>query len=158
MSGSVWIVSYVMLWVAVAVLGFSVVVLLRQVGVLHARVRPSGVHPAGEGPARGVAAPPLPGIDYAAKSLTVVSFTSSTCAVCAELAPGIQAMQRQYSDIALHTFEFNDQNAPVFNSFAVRSTPYFVTVDQTGVVQLTGVANSLEQLEVMVDESRRINV
>lgn len=153
-----WIVSYIMLWVAVVILGFAVVVLLRQVGVLHARIRPSGVHHAGEGPKRGEPAPPLPGIDYRSKQLTVVAFTSATCTICAELAPGISAMQRDYIDIAIHSFEFDDQTSTIFGSFGVRSTPYFVTVDSEGVVRLTGVANSLEQLEVMVDESQQINV
>ena len=50
MTGSVWIVSYVMLWVAVVVLGVTVVALLRQIGVLHLRVAPMGVHFAGRGP------------------------------------------------------------------------------------------------------------
>jgi hypothetical protein len=50
MSGSLWVTSYVLLWVAVLGLSFAVVALLRQVGVLHARLHPLGVHFAGEGP------------------------------------------------------------------------------------------------------------
>jgi len=48
MNGSVWIVSYVLLWLTVVLLSFSVVALLRQVGVLHLRVAPMGVHFAGD--------------------------------------------------------------------------------------------------------------
>jgi len=40
MDGTIWIVSYVLLWIAVVVLGFTVIALLRQIGVLHTRVAP----------------------------------------------------------------------------------------------------------------------
>ena len=49
--------------------------------------------------------------------------------------------------------DHDDRSAHVFNQFNVRSTPYLVTVDRDGKVQLSGVANSLEQAEVMLDES-----
>ena len=42
MTGDVWIVSYVLLWLAVLGLSVMVVALLRQVGVLHTRLRPFG--------------------------------------------------------------------------------------------------------------------
>ena len=63
MSGGVWIVSYVLLWVTVIALGLTVVVLLRQIGLLHTRIAPMGVNFAGEGPAIRVPAEttaPLP--------------------------------------------------------------------------------------------------
>src|SRR5687768_13784593 len=64
MSGSVWIASYVLLWLAVLALGATVLALLRQIGVLHARLRPLGGHPAGEGPEIDSQAPTLAGVDY----------------------------------------------------------------------------------------------
>jgi hypothetical protein len=150
-TGGAWIASYVMLWVAVLVLGLAVVALLRQIGVLHARLRPLGTHFAGEGPERLAPAPA--GYDYAAARLTVVAFTSATCVICAGLLPGLRALARSYGDVALHVVEHGRSTAPVFAAFNVRSTPYFVAVDQRGIVQARGVANSLEQIEVMVDEA-----
>ena len=153
MSGSVWVASYVLLWVAVIVLSIVVVALLRQVGVLHARLQPLGVHPAGEGPEEGQLAPPLPAIDYAGAAATLVTFTSPTCTICAELAPSLRALEQQYRDIRLVEVSMGSDTRPVFSAFAVRSTPYLVAVDRAGVVRGKGVANSLEQAEVLVEEA-----
>lgn len=152
MTGDVWIVSYVLLWLAVLGLSVMVVALLRQVGVLHTRLRPLGVHFAGEGPDRLVAAPPVPDVDYAAHTMTLVAFSSPACEVCRALLPSLRAMERQYRDVALVEIELGPATQPVFSAFNVRSTPYVVTVDRHGVVQGRGVANSLEQVEVLVEE------
>lgn len=153
MSGGVWVASYVMLWVAVVVLGLAVVALLRQVGVLHARLRPLGAHFAGEGPPRLAPAPGGPLFPYGDSRLTLLAFTSPTCTICASLTPGLRALRRQYPDLALHEVDHGPHTARVFEAFRVASTPYFVTVDRAGVVQARGVANTLEQIEVLVEES-----
>lgn len=153
MTGGAWVFSYVLLWLAVLGLSVMVVALLRQVGVLHTRLRPVGVHFAGEGPDRLVPAPPLPGVDFADHTITLVAFSSPTCEVCASLLPSLHAMERQYGDLALVTVELGAEGAkPIFDAFNVRSTPYVVTVDRHGIVQGRGVANSLEQVEVLVEE------
>lgn len=152
MEGDVWVVSYVLLWLAVLGLSVMVVALLRQVGVLHTRLRPLGVHFAGEGPERLVPAPPVPGVAYGAHAMTLLAFTSPTCDLCRELLPSLRAMERQYRDLALVEVELGERLQPVFSAFNVRSTPYVVTVDRHGVVQGRGVANSLEQVEVLVEE------
>lgn len=153
MDGGVWIVSYVLLWLAVIGLSVVVVALLRQVGVLHARLQPLGVHPAGEGPDEGEPAPPLPAIDYAHAAATLVTFTSPTCAVCEELAPSLRALEEQYADVRLVEVSMRPETSPVFSAFAVRSTPYLVAVDRDGVVRGKGIANSLEQAEELVEEA-----
>lgn len=153
MDGSVWIVSYVLLWLAVLGLSVLVVALLRQVGVLHARLQPLGVHPAGEGPDEGELAPPLPAIDYGEAAATLVTFTSPTCTVCEELAPSLRALEEQYGDVRLVEVSMGADTSPVFSAFAVRSTPYLVAVDREGVVRGKGVANSLEQAEELVEEA-----
>ena len=152
MTGDVWVVSYVLLWLAVLGLSVMVVALLRQVGVLHTRLRPLGVHFAGEGPDRLEPAPPLPDVDYGDHTMTLVAFTSPTCEVCHALLPSLRAMERQYRDLALVEVELGAASQPVFSAFNVKSTPYVVTVDRHGVVQGRGVANSLEQVEVLVEE------
>lgn len=153
MTGGVWIASYVLLWLAVLGLSALVVALLRQVGVLHTRLRPLGVHFAGEGPERLAPAPPLPGLDYAAAVMTLVAFSAPTCDVCRQLLPSLRALDRQYADVRVAEVEMSDATRPVFAAFGVASTPYFVTVDRAGVVQGRGVANSLEQVEVLLEES-----
>jgi methylamine dehydrogenase accessory protein MauD len=151
-SGGVWIVSYVLLWVAVAVLGFAVLALLRQVGVLHARLQPLGVHFAGEGPELNRPAPAAGPFPYDAP-LTLVAFTSPTCEVCAELRPSMQTLERQYRDVHLVEIESGPATHSTFRAFNVSNTPYFVAVDGDGVVRGRGVANSLEQLEELVEEA-----
>jgi thiol-disulfide isomerase/thioredoxin len=151
-TGPIWIVSYVLLWLAVIGLSVLVVGLLRQVGVLHTRLRPMGVHFAGEGPERLAPAPPIPDVDYGDHTMTLIAFSSPTCDVCRALLPSLHAMERQYRDLRLVEVELGEPTQPVFSAFQVRSTPYVVTVDSKGVVQGRGVANTLEQVEVLVEE------
>ena len=154
MSGSVWVVSYALLWLAVLFLSVIVVALLRQVGVLHARLQPLGVHPAGEGPETGTVAPPVPGADYERAAVTLVAFTSPTCTVCHELSPSLRALQQQYDDVRVVEVSLAERaHAPVFTAFSVRSTPYLVAVGGDGMVRGAGVANSLEQAEVLLADA-----
>ena len=150
MTGAAWIASYVALWVAVLVLSFAVVVLLRQIGVLHARIRPAGVHPAGEGPVHGAPAPAVGWFDYDQHRLTVLVFAAASCDICQELVPSLPHLRRQYRDIAVEVIDHAPDTTGVFSAFNVSSTPYVVMVDRGGTVRAGGVANSLEQIEVEV--------
>jgi thiol-disulfide isomerase/thioredoxin len=153
MNGTAWVVSYVALWIAVVVLAVAVVALLRQIGVLHARIAPMGTHFAGEGPDLDSHAPAI-GLDYTRSSLTVLAFTSPTCTICRELKPSLDALRRQDRTLRLETFDLGDETQAVFDAFSVRSTPYFVTIDSSAHVRGRGVANSMEQLEELIRESR----
>ena len=157
MHGSIWLASYLMLWLAVVVLGFAVVALLRQVGVLHARLAPMGTHFAGEGPDLDSIAPAV-GLAYDRAVLTVMAFTSRSCTVCRELRPSLDALRRQYRELQVHIVDLDRQTQPVFDAFGVRSTPYIVTVDRAGIVRGRGVANTLEQVEELVRESRMASI
>ena len=118
-----WVASYVVLWLAVLVLTVAVIALLRQIGVLHARLHPLGAHFGGEGPALESSAPPVDGVDYARSATTLLAFTSPTCEVCKVLAPSLDALRRDYRDVQVHTVDL-DRARSVFDSFQVRSTPY----------------------------------
>ena len=153
MTGGVWIASYVLLWVAVLVLALAVVVLLRQIGVLHARVRPMGVHFAGEGLPEGAPAPAMDRFDFTAARLTLLAFTSPTCEVCAALLPSLRSLRRGYHDVALEVIESDAQTASVFRAYNVSATPYVIAVDADGRVRGGGVANTLEQVEELIDHA-----
>lgn len=154
MTGGVWVASYVLLWLAVLGLSLAVVALLRQVGVLHARLRPLGAHMAGEGPPVGTPAPRSEGLDYGAASLTLLAFTSPRCDVCRSLVPSLSYLERDYAtDVRVVVLDHGPTTAELFSAFNVHSTPYFVTVGPDGVVRGGGVANSLEQVEVLLEES-----
>ena len=155
MRGTAFTVSYVALWGLVGVLAFAVVVLLRQIGVLHARLAPMGTHFGGEGPPLEAAAPPVPGWLFDGAPLTLMSFSSPTCVLCQQLRPSLDALARQYREIHVECIDLASASGDAtFAAYGVRSTPYFVTVDRDGIVRGRGIANSLEQLEELVRESR----
>lgn len=154
MTGSAWIASYVLLWVAVLVLGFAVIALLRQIGVLHARLRPMGVHFAGEGPERDLPAPAEGGFAFARAPLTLVAFTAADCTICHRMLPALRVLERGYDDVRLEVVEHGPATLPVFRAYRVASTPYVVAVDRQGIVRGGGIANSLEQVEVLVESLR----
>jgi len=156
MSG-IWLVSYVMLWLTVLVLGFSVVALLRQIGVLHTRIAPMGVHFAGEGPELDQPAPALQDVDYTASPYTLLAFTSPTCEICATLKPALQRLAKGYREIDLKIID-HDTEAASFGDFRVRSTPYLIAIDDQGIVRSRGVANTLDQAEEMLAEVLTIDI
>lgn len=97
------IVSNLLLWIAVLSLAALVLALLRQVGVLHERVRPAGALLGEEGPRPGEAAPPLEVEAWSGRRLrvggpdpegrgTLLLFVSPTCPVCKELLPVLPAL------------------------------------------------------------------
>jgi thiol-disulfide isomerase/thioredoxin len=147
-----WVVAFAVLTVLVVVLAVAVLGLMRQVGVLHARIAPMGTHFAGEGLEVGATAPDI-GVNYGRSPVTLVVFTSSTCTICKELKPSIDALRRQEVGLTVHTVGLEDQRS-VFDAFNVRSTPYVVTVGADSLVLGRGVANSLEQIEELLRESR----
>ena len=151
MNGTWWVLSYLMLWGAVIVLCFAVAVLLRQIGVLHARLAPMGTHFAGEGPEVGRRAPTEP-IDFSSHAMTLLVFGSQTCVICRELRPSVEAIRRSYREIHVEAIDLEVQPR-VFDAFQVRSTPYVVTVDRGSIVRGAGVANTLEQVEELLRES-----
>ena len=150
MNGSAWIASYVVLWVAVLVLSVAVVALLRQIGVLHARLHPLGANFAGEGPALESTAPPMLDLQYGAAALTLLAFTSPGCEVCKVLKPSFDALRRGYPEIQIREVDLETARG-TFDAFNVRSTPYAVAVDAAGIVRGRGVVNSLEQIEELLD-------
>ena len=151
MNGTAWMVSYVVLWATVGVLGFAVVALLRQIGILHTRIAPMGVHFAGEGPELDSPAPRLPDVDYGATPHTLLAFTSPTCEICASLKPGLVRLGRSYGEVDVRFVDH--ATAPEsFAAFRVRSTPYLIAIDNDGVVRSRGVANTLDQAEEMLAE------
>lgn len=151
MTDGLWIASYVALWVLVIVLGIAVIALLRQIGVLHARLRPMGVHFGGEGLPRGVGAPYPRRFSFGTQPWTLLAFTSRDCDICRSLAPGLRALAREYDDVRLEVVEHDPSTREVFAAYEVRSTPYFVLVDRDGNIQGGGIANTLEQVEVLLD-------
>ena len=146
-----WMVSYLLLWLTVLLLGLTVVAMLRQIGVLHTRIAPMGIHFAGEGPELDSSAPAVDSVDYTASPFTLLAFTSPTCEICAKLTPALERLSRSYDEIDLRILDHRTE-ARSFSDFRVRSTPYLIAVDADGLVRSRGVANTLDQVEEMLAE------
>ena len=100
------IVSNLVLWVAVVVLGGVVVALTRQIGVLYERVAPAGALLQRHGPEVGSPAPVVEVEDLGGLARTVGStrddgrstllfFLSPTCPVCKTLLPVLRSIARR---------------------------------------------------------------
>jgi len=103
------IVSNLVLWVAVVVLGWVVVALTRQIGVLYERVAPAGALLQRNGPEVGSAAPVVEAEELRGRTRTVggtrddgrstlLFFLSPTCPVCKTLLPVLRSIARREAD------------------------------------------------------------
>ena len=154
MKGGAWTVSYIALWILVLVLALAVVALLRQIGVLHARLHPSAC----TSPARARSSDePAPAAGARLRRRTAdprrlhladVRGVRRAAPVARRPPPPVPRR------CGVHVVDLADRDQPVFDAFNVRSTPYLVAVDRAGVVRGRGVANSLEQVEELIRECR----
>lgn len=175
---SLWLASYVALWLVVLLIVFSVLVLFRQLGVLHLRFGPRGALATDEGPELNTLAPMVESVDMTGRQLriggvgspTTVVFVSPKCSVCEDLLPAIRALHRAISrDVQVVVAV--DGNGDLAASWArrlgavpvladltvselygVAGTPYAVHIDGSGVVRRKGVVNTLEQLESVAED------
>lgn len=139
-------------WVAIAVLAAAVVLLTvlvlalyRQVGVLSLRLGPRlALELEDEGPPLQRAAPALRGLARSGPEL--VAFSSPSCRLCAELAPGLRALARD--GLPLHEV-MEDVHADAFERWGVPGTPFVVYVED-GIVAAKGLVNTLEQVDGVV--------
>lgn len=173
------LVSNALLWLAVLVLGAVVVALVRQIGVLHERVRPAGALALSAGPVVGAAAPQLEVLDLAGVSQavghasaddrdTLLFFLSPTCPVCKALLPALASLARDgrlrvllASDgaVAEHTaFVARERislpyllSTPLGLAYRVGRLPWAVLIDAAGIVRAQGLVNSREHLESLLE-------
>jgi methylamine dehydrogenase accessory protein MauD len=168
-----WAVSYVVLWILVAVLCATVVALARQVGVLHLRLGPRGaLEIDDEGPPLGERIDAFRTADASGTPVMVAApgeaqfllFVSPGCPVCDRVLPSVATISRggelvpyvlvdAARDDALAMLEGRSLHAPLVpdgelaSAFAVPGTPYAIVIDATGVVRAKGTVNDLEQIE-----------
>lgn len=102
------LVSNLVLWALVVVLGVVVVALTRQIGLLHERIAPVGALAVGQGPEVGDTAPSLSvptlagdalQIGGAADHRTLLFFLSPTCPVCKTLLPTLDRIAREQARV-----------------------------------------------------------
>jgi len=174
------VVSQVLLWVLVLVLGGLVLVLARQVGILHERIAPVGALALSNGPSVGESAPRV-----AAQSLSgslarigealddgrsqLVFFLSPRCPVCKTLLPTVQRLARSQpvklvyasdgaeEDHARFARDHDLDAADYFVStelglrYQIAKLPYAVLIDSDGIVRAQGIVNTREHVESLFE-------
>ncbi len=166
-------------WVAIAGLGFCVIALARQVGVLHERVAPVGALSMSKGPAIGERVPRLTAATIDGREVVIgvprpsgrrllLLFVSAHCPVCKVLLPVAKQFAREelldlllvgdapleeqrglIEKFGLHGIDF--VNSPQIGmTFQVGKLPYAVLIGQDTTLVAQGLVNNREHLESLV--------
>jgi methylamine dehydrogenase accessory protein MauD len=168
---SIWIASYILLWLITLFLLFALISLYRHVGLIHMRFGPRGaLDLADEGPATGerIAEPVLTDTTGTRHVLTdgasqrILIYVSATCDTCVQLIPAIRTLSRHSAAHVIvlsldstTSYESALPGLPMVSAGAlarahrIRNTPYAIAVDEHGIVAGKGIVNNLEHLEDM---------
>jgi methylamine dehydrogenase accessory protein MauD len=132
------IVSNIALWIMVVVLAVVVVVLVRQIGVLHERVAPAGALVTGSDPKVGDRAPKFSVEDWAGAlqeiggassdgKSTLLFFLSPTCPVCKTLLPvldSVRRAERSWLRIVLASDGSREEHEAFVRAHGLETYPY----------------------------------
>lgn len=173
------IISQILSWIVILVMGVALLALARQVGILHMRVAPAGAMTTGGGVAVGEASSAVHshGLDGSHMTiggaapgvpLRLLMFVSAQCPLCKALIPAAKSFARderialtfvgdddpviQREMIAKQGLEaFAFANGPeAGQAFGVGKLPFAALLDEQGVVLSKGLVNSREHLESLV--------
>lgn len=173
-------ISQILLWVIVVALVFVVMALVRQIGVLHARIAPAGALVVDKGTVVGAAAPQVTAVDrhdrpvnvgYKADRDQLLFFLSPTCPVCKSLLPAVSALARSYRNdidvIYVSDGDVASQQALIAEhgldnatyvvgpeigmTYQIGKLPYAVLIDAEGVLRAKGLVNNREHLESLFE-------
>ncbi len=177
----IWLVSYLALWLTVIFLLLAVLVLARQVGLLHRRLAPAGARMENAGLNIGEAAPELNALDLEGKPVslgskrgkwTLLVFVSPACQSCNGLGPALRSIWRNEhstTEVVLislagdekmnrdYVSRYKLQGIPFVVSqtiglqYKVLAPPYGLLIDRDGIVRAKGVVNHLEHLESLIN-------
>lgn len=171
------IVSQALLWAIVLLELLAIIVLARQIGVLHARISPVGALSIGKGPQPGEAVAPMVAetltgqpirIGGASSKGRLLFFVAPSCPVCKILLPIVKSIAKA-EPIELLVVGDDDpeslramaalfdlpadmviNSTEVGRAFQVGKLPYGVMLSPTGVLVAHGLINSREHLESLI--------
>lgn len=179
------VISNLLAWVCLVGLALVVFALVRQIGVLHERLRPVGALLTRDGPAVGEQAPvqEVPALDgspiaiggrHPSASSTLLFFLSPSCPVCKVLLPTLVRTVRAEKDtrlvLASDGLEHDHRGFAASHglgaypyvvsselglTYRVGKLPYAVLIDAGGVVRAKGIVNSREHLDSLFEAKRR---
>jgi methylamine dehydrogenase accessory protein MauD len=181
---SIVMVSQLLLWIAVAVLGVLVAALARQVGVLHERIAPAGALTLHQSLKAGDAAPTLQlnaldgrelAIGGPSERSKLVLFVSPDCPICKSLLPVFKSVamaERGTVDAYLASDGEEREHRAFITSaglaqfpyvlseelgrqFNVSKLPYAVLIAPDGTIASLGLINTREHLESLFEAQER---
>jgi len=181
---SMIVVSQVLLWITVAVLGVLVAALARQVGVLHERIAPAGALTLHQGVKVGDSAPEMHVKSLSGSAVVIggargrsqlVFFLSPDCPVCKTLLPvfksaaaaergWLDAILASDGDEAAHRRLMMAEGLAGFpyvlsedlgRRFGVSKLPYAVLIGEDGRIAALGLVNTREHLESLFEAKER---
>jgi methylamine dehydrogenase accessory protein MauD len=169
----VWLVAFAVLWVLVVIEAFFIFAILRQIGLLNARipVRRRGLPQGARAPAFDL--PDLSGESVSWDSFTnqevLLAFVTPTCPGCRQLVPALNALQAKRGDAGvavqvvcsgqpdecqgfalqegLMAPMVTDPAKTTLEPYQVPGVPFVVSIDRKGVVRNSGFAGDLAGLE-----------
>ncbi|MCM2318592.1 methylamine dehydrogenase accessory protein MauD [Pseudomonas linyingensis] len=176
------IVSNILLWILLIALAFVVMGLVRQIGVLHARIAPAGALMLDKGVTVNEPAPQVTAADrngrpvnfgYPGDKGQLLFFLSPSCPVCKSLLPAIKAVAKERPDLEVVYVSDGDPDAQaalirefkledaryvvgpeVGMTYQIGKLPYAVLIDQPGILRAKGLVNSREHLESLFEAER----
>jgi methylamine dehydrogenase accessory protein MauD len=174
-------VSYAALWVSVLGIAFIMFALLRQVGILLQRLGPVGamsderLSPGANLPEIGVASLDLGSsreLRPVGSDALAILFVTTTCALCAEVAPAFDAILRRQRTMdgivavsaprgearlwagAHRTRTPAYSREMLLEDAGVPMSPFVAVVDGDGTVRAAGLVNNGEQIESVLTAAR----
>lgn len=170
-----WLISYLVLWVVVLLLGAAVLAHSRLLGLLHHRFGPAQARQLSDGPKIGtrmvgLAALDLDGQDwqreFPAAAETWLAFISPQCHTCNEFVPHLLDFARAHPELSVVAVSMMDDLAMnrayvahlgfgkttyllgerLAEAMEVEGAPYVVRIDPRGLVIAKGLANNYEHL------------
>lgn len=173
------IVSNVLLWCLLIAMALVVVGLIRQIGVLHARIAPAGALMVDKGVAVNQPAPKLTAEDrqgrpvnvgYSGERAQMLFFLSPTCPICKSLLPAVRAIERSRDDLEVIYVSDGDiaeqdkiiadfkldrshyvVDPQVGMTYQIGKLPYAVLIDREGTLKAKGLVNSREHLDSLFE-------
>ena len=173
------IISNILLWLLLVACSFVLLGLIRQIGVLHARIAPAGALMLDKGVEVGQPAPQVTAVDltgepinigYAGKKSTLLFFMSPTCPICKTLLPAVKSIGKTAKNLDVIYISDGDQkdhdkiisqagldksgyivSPEVGMTFQIGKLPYAVLIDHNGTLQAKGLVNSREHLDSLFE-------
>lgn len=176
------IVSNILLWILLIALAFVLMGLVRQIGVLHARLAPAGALMIDKGVAVNEPAPQVTAADrngrpvnfgYPSDKGQLLFFLAPSCPVCKSLLPAIKAVAKLRPDLEvvyvsdgepeaqaalIREFKLEDARyvvgPEVGMTYQIGKLPYAALIDATGILRAKGLVNSREHLDSLFEAER----